>query len=144
MTPRPLNTITAPWKCTWGELLACSRAPPTFVPAWGRADPCSACSTAYNYVLQQLSFHKIRKVSERRIFARNYLLFWFLRPHNRGGCPSTRGLSKNIKDLDIRPLLGYFCLLWAGPAEECCTAVYLPIEDFCQKLPFSLNSLAPK
>ena len=69
----------------------------------------------------------------------------FLRPQNRGGgVPPTRLLSKNIKNPEIWPILGYFCLLWAGPAEQCCTPVYLPIEDFRQKLPFCWDSLAPK
>ena len=61
-----------------------------------------------------------------------------------GGVPPTRLLSKNIKNPEIWPILGYFCLLWAGPAEQCCTPVYLPIEDFRQKLPFCWDSLAPK
>ena len=52
----------------------------------------------------------------------------------RGG-PPTRVLITIIKHPEIWPILGYFCLLWASPAEQCCTPVYLPIEDFQQKIP---------
>ena len=48
-------------------------------------------------------------------------------------------LSKNIKSPEMWPISGYFCLLWAGPAEQCCTPVYLPIEEFRQKFKFSLG-----
>ena len=70
--------------------------------------------------------------------------FLFLRSQKRGGGPPIWLLSKNITNPEIMPILGYFCLLWAGPAEQCCTPVYLPIEDFGQKLPFCWDSLAPK
>ena len=55
-----------------------------------------------------------------------------------GFCP------KESKTLKFGLFLGYFCLLWAGLAEQCCTPVYLPVEDFRQKLPFFWDSLAPK
>ena len=78
-------------------------------------------------------------------FGGSDLFVWFLRPENRGGGrSSTRNLSKNIKNSEFWPIMGYFCLLWACPAEQCCTPVYLPTEDFRQKFQFSLDSLAPK
>ena len=89
-------------------------------------------------------FSKIQKVDKKGFFAGNDLFFWFLRPQNGGGGPPTRILFKIIKNPEIWPILGYFCLLWAGPAEQCCTPVCLPIEDFRQKFQFSLDSLAPK
>ena len=71
-------------------------------------------------------------------------LLGFYGPKIGGGGPPTRILSKKIENPEIWPILGCFCLLWAGPAEQCCTPVYLPIEDFRQKFQFSLDSLAPK
>ena len=72
----------------------------------------------------------------------NDLFFLFLRPVNRGGV--TRVLSKNIENPDFWPILGYLCLPWAGPAEQCCTPVYLPIEHFRQKISLSVDSLAQR
>ena len=69
--------------------------------------------------------------------------FGFYGPKIGGGGLLPEFLSKNIRNPEIWPFLGYFCLLWAGPAEQCCKPVYLPIEYFRQKLEF-LNSLAPK
>ena len=96
------------------------------------------------YDFSSCFFPKFKMSTKRGFFAGNDLFFWFLRPQNRGGGPPTQNLSKNIKNSEIWPILGYFCLLWAGPAEQCCTPVYLPIEDFRQKFQFSLDSLAPK
>ena len=70
--------------------------------------------------------------------------FGFYGPKIGGGGPPTRLLSRNIRNPEMWPILGYFCLLWAGPAEQCCTPLYLPIEDFRQKLAFCWYSLAPK
>ena len=98
-----------------------------------------------SYDFSSCFFPKFKKSAKGRFSRGNDLFFSFLRPQNRGGgVPPTRLLSKNIKNPEIWPILGYFCLLWAGPAEQCCTPVYLPIEDFRQKLPFCWDSLAPK
>ena len=93
----------------------------------------------------QLFSPKIRKASKRGFFAVNDLFVWFLQPQNRGGgflllefCP------KMLKSLKFSLFSGIFCLLWAGPAERCCTPVYLPLEDFHQIHPFSLDSLDSK
>ena len=66
--------------------------------------------------------------------------FGFYDPKLGKGGPPAQPLSKKIKNLEIWPILRYFCLLWAGPAEQCCTPVY-PLR---QKLPFCWDSLAPK
>ena len=89
------------------------------------------------------TFSQNSKSQQKEVFRGNDLFFWFLRPQN-GGVPPTRVSSQNLKNGEMWPILGYFCLLWAGPVEQCCTPTYLPMEDFRQKLPFSLNSLAPK
>ena len=95
-------------------------------------------------ILAAVFFPKFKK-SEKRGFLREMTyLFGFCGPKTEGGGPADRVLSKNIRNPEIWPILGYFCLLWAGPAEQCCTPVYLPIEDFRQKLPFSWDPLAPK
>ena len=61
-----------------------------------------------------------------RIFDRKSNFLWILRPKNRdGGVPPTRVFSQIIKNPGIRPILEYFCLLWGGAAEQCCTPVYL-------------------
>ena len=61
-----------------------------------------------------------------RIFDRNSNFLWILWPQNRdGGVPPTRAFSQTIKNPGIRPILEYFCLLWVGAAEQCCTPVYL-------------------
>ena len=70
--------------------------------------------------------------------------FGFYGPKKGGGVLLPDFCPKNIKNPEIWPILGYFCLLWAGPAEQCCTPLYLPIEDFRQKFQFSFDSLAPK
>ena len=70
--------------------------------------------------------------------------FGFHGPEIGGGGSHTRTLSKNISTPEIWPILGYFCLLWAGPAEQRCTPVYLPIEDFRPKFQFSLFFSGPK
>ena len=66
----------------------------------------------------------------------------FYCPKIGGGVLLTELCQKISKNLEIWPFLGYFCLLWAGPAEQCCTPVYLPIGVFRQKFQFSLDSLA--
>ena len=97
------------------------------------------------YDVRSCFFRKLQNVRKRKFVVRRYLFFWFLRPENRrGGVPPTRALPKNIGNPEIWAIWGYFCLLWAGPAEQCCTPVYLPIEDFRQKFPFSVDFLARK
>ena len=97
------------------------------------------------YDFSSCFFPKFRK-SPKRGFSREMTYFFLVStaPKIGGGGPPTQILSKNIKNPEIWPILGYFCLLWAGPAKQCCTPVYLPIEDFRQKFQFSLDSLAPK
>ena len=80
----------------------------------------------------------------KRGFSRKMTYFFGFYGLKIGGGPPTQILSKDIKRPDIWPILGYFCLLWAGPAEQCCTPVYLPIEDFRQKFQFPFDSLPPK
>ena len=90
-------------------------------------------------------FPQNSKVQQKGDFRAKWPIFFLASTApKKGGGPPTRVLSKNIKNPEIWPILGYFGLLWAGPAKHCCTPVYLPIEDFRQKLPFSWDSLAPK
>ena len=89
-------------------------------------------------------FSRNSKVSKKRMVAANDLFFWCLRPQNRGGGSSYPGFVQNIKNPEIWPILGYFCLLWAGPAEQWCTPLYLPIHNFRHKLFFSWDALARK
>ena len=96
------------------------------------------------YDFSSCFFPKFKKSAKRGSSRETTQFFGFCGPKIGGGDPPTRVLFKNIKNPDIWPILGYFCLLWAGLAEQCCTLVYLPIEDFRQKFPFSLDSLAPK
>ena len=96
------------------------------------------------YDFSSCFFPKFKKSAKGRFSRKMTYFFGFYGPKIGGGVPPTRRLSKNIKNPEIWPILGHFCLLWAGPAEQCCTPVYLPIEDFRQKLPFCWDSLAPK
>ena len=100
------------------------------------------CSFTYDF--SSCFFPKFKKSTKRGFSREMTYFFGFYGPNIGGGGPPTRILSKNIKNPEIWPILGYFCLLWPGPAEQCCTPVYLPIEDFRQKFQFSLDSLAPK
>ena len=95
------------------------------------------------YDFSSCFFPKFKKSAKRGFSREMTYFFGIYGPKMRGG-PLTRIVSKNIKNPEIWPFLGYFCLLWAGPAEQCCKPVYLPIEDFRQKFQFSLDSLAPK
>ena len=99
---------------------------------------------AHTYDFSSCFFPKFKKSAKRGFSREMTYFFGFYGPKIGGGGPPTRILSKKIKNPEIWPILGYFCLLWAGPAEQCCTPVYLPIEDFRQKFQFSLDSLAPK
>ena len=102
------------------------------------------CSFVFTYDFSSCFFPKFKKSAKRGFSREMTYFFGFYGPKIGGGGPPTRILSKKIKNPEIWPILGYFCLLWAGPAEQCCTPVYLPIEDFRQKFQFSLDSLAPK
>ena len=94
-------------------------------PSCQRRPPCNT------YDFSSCFSPKFKNSAKKGIFAGNDLFVWFLRPQNTGGgVLSTQLLSKGIKNPEMWPILGYFCLLWAGPAEQCCTPVYLPIEDF--------------
>ena len=98
----------------------------------------------HTYDFSSCFFPKFKK-STKRGFSREmtYFFGFYGTKIGRGG-PPTRMLSKNIKNPENWPILGYFCLLGAGPAEQCCTPVHLPIEDFRQEFQFSLHSPAPK
>ena len=89
-------------------------------------------------------FPKFKKSAKRGFSREMTYFFGFYGPKIGGGAAPTRVLSKNFKNPEIWLIFGYFCLLWACPAEQCCTPMYLPIEDFRQKFQFSLDSLAPK
>ena len=91
---------------------------------------------SFTYDFSSCSFPKFKTSAKRGFSREKNLFFWFLRPQNGGGGPSTQILSKNVKNPVIWPNLGYFCLLWAGPVEQCCTPVYLPIGDFQQNSNF--------
>ena len=79
-----------------------------------------ACS---GLVLQNSAAHQ--GTCLERIFDRNSNFLWILWPQKRdGGVPPTRAFFQTIKNPGIRPILEYFCLLWGGAAEQCCTPVY--------------------
>ena len=102
-------------------------------------------SLTSTYDFSSCFFPKFKKSAKRGFSREMTYFFGFYGPKIRGGgAAPTRILSKNFKNPEIWLILGYFCLLWAGPAEQCCTPVYLPIEDFRQKFQFSLDSLASK
>ena len=104
----------------------------------------SGSQAQHTYDFSSCFFPKFKKSAKRGFSREMTYFFGFYGPKIRGGAAPTRILSKNFKNPEIWLILGYFCLLWAGPAEQCCTPVYLPIEDFRQKFQFSLDSLAPK
>ena len=52
---------------------------------------------------------------QKGVFSREMTYFFgFYGPRIGGGGPPTQNLSKNIKNPEIWPILGYFCLLWAA------------------------------
>ena len=115
------------------------------VRVWGPVtNPTARALASCTYDFSSCFFPKFNKSAKRGFSREMTYFFGFYGPKIGGGGPPTRVLSKKIKNPEIWPILGYFCLLWAGPAEQCCTPVYLPIEDFRQKFQFSLDSLAPK
>ena len=100
--------------------------------------------TIHTYDFSSCFFRKFKKSTKRGFSREMTYSFGFYCPKIVGGGAPTRIVSKNIKNPEIWPILWYFCLLPAGPAEQCCTPVRLPMEDFRQKFQFSLESLAPK
>ena len=112
-----------------------------YVPL-GRKTPIGKPGCTYDF--SSCFFPKFKKSAKRGFSREMTYFFGFYGPKIRGGAAPTRVLSKNFKNFEIWLILGYFCLLWACPAEQCCTPMYLPIEDFRQKFQFSLHSLAPK
>ena len=98
----------------------------------------------HTYDFSSCFLRKFKKSAKRGFSrAKTYFCHFYV-PKVGGGGPPTRVLSINITNSEIWPSLRYFCLLWAGPAEQCCTPVYLPIEDFRQKFAFFPNFLVPK
>ena len=51
------------------------------------------------------------------------IFFGFSGP--KRGMGGSRAFSQTIKNPGIRRILEYFCLLYGGAAEQCCTPVYL-------------------
>ena len=86
----------------------------------------------YLWYLAAVASGKFKKSAKGGCSQKLTYLSIFYGPKIGGGVPPTRGLSKNIKNPDIWPILGYFRLQWAGPAEKCCTPVYLPIGPFAE------------
>ena len=96
------------------------------------------------YDFSNCFFPKFKSSAKRGFWRQMTYLFWLLRLRKGGGVPPTRVLSKNIENPEIWPILGYFGLLWAGPAKHCCTPVYLPIEDFRTEIALFLEFPCPK
>ena len=124
-------------------LTVLARAPPAELWAMSKARALQVLPCTYDF--SSRFFPKFNKSAKRGFSREMTYFFGFYGPKIGGGgvhlpdfCP------KKLENPEIWPILGYFCLLWAGPAEQCCTPVYLPIEDFRQKFQFSLDSLAPK
>ena len=101
-------------------------------------------SELLTYDFSSCFFPKFKKSTERGLSREMTYCCGVYGPKIGGMVVLPKFLSKNIKSPEIWRILGYFCLLWAGPAEQCCTPVYLPIKDFRQKIQFSLDSLALK
>ena len=83
----------------------------------------------YTYDFSSCFFPKFKK-STKKGFSREMTYFFGFYGSKIGGGSSYPNFVQKYQKPEIWPILGYFCLLWAGPAEQCCTPGYLPIEDF--------------